>query len=94
VLLYDSKHFMLAKPKALNDQERLGLAERNFTNWFDSASKFWRGSRDYGVRQWLKEGAFLLHTDRRQSGEERPLSSPTQSRFRRSLPWPWHQNHV
>lgn len=61
VLLHDSRRFMLATPKALNDKERLALAERNFANWFDSASKFWRSSRDAGTRQWLKEGAFLLH---------------------------------
>jgi len=61
VLLYDSRKFQLAKPKALNAQERLQLAERNFTNWFDSASKFWRGSRYYSAQRWLKESAFLLH---------------------------------
>ncbi len=33
-------------------------------------------------------------TDREEFGVKCPLSSPTQSRFRRSLPWPWHQNHV
>jgi hypothetical protein len=37
------------------------LAERNFASWFDSAGKFWCGSRDYGARLWLKEAAFLLH---------------------------------
>ena len=61
VLLHDSRRFTVAKPKALTAQERLGLAERNFANWFDSASKFWRSSRDTGARQWLKEAAFLLH---------------------------------
>ena len=61
VALYDSRKFTLAKPKALNAEERLALAERNFSSWFDSAGKFWRGSRDYGARLWLKEAAFLLH---------------------------------
>ena len=61
VMLHDSRRFCLAKPKALNAQERLALAERNFASWYDSAGKFWRGSRDYGARQWLKEAAFLLH---------------------------------
>ena len=60
-MLFDRRRFSLAKPKALNAQERLALAERNFENWYDSAGKFWRGSRDYGARQWLKEAAFLLH---------------------------------
>jgi predicted nucleotidyltransferase/HEPN domain-containing protein len=61
VMLFDRRRFSLAKPKALNAQERLALAERNFENWYDSAGKFWRGSRGYGARQWLKEAAFLLH---------------------------------
>lgn len=61
VLLYDSRKFQLARPKALNAQERLQLAQRNFANWFDSASTFFRTSRHLGARQRLKEGAFLLH---------------------------------
>jgi predicted nucleotidyltransferase/HEPN domain-containing protein len=61
VLLHDSRRFQLAKPKALNAEERLTLAERNFTNWFDSASEFWRGSRYYASRNLLKHAAFLLH---------------------------------
>ncbi|NUQ79814.1 MAG: HEPN domain-containing protein [Polyangiaceae bacterium] len=61
ILLHDSRRFQLAKPKALNPQERLALAERNFTNWFDSASEFWRGSRYYASRNLLKHAAFLLH---------------------------------
>jgi predicted nucleotidyltransferase/HEPN domain-containing protein len=61
VLLHDSRRFQLARPKALNPEERLALAERNFTNWFDSASEFWRGSRYYASRNLLKHAAFLLH---------------------------------
>jgi predicted nucleotidyltransferase/HEPN domain-containing protein len=61
VLLYDSRRFQLAKPKALNKEERLALAERNFRNWFDSASEFWRGCRYYASRNLLKHAAFLLH---------------------------------
>jgi HEPN domain-containing protein len=61
ILLHDSRRFQLARPKALNAQERLALAERNFTNWFDSASEFWRGSRYYASRNLLKHAAFLLH---------------------------------
>jgi predicted nucleotidyltransferase/HEPN domain-containing protein len=61
VLLYDSRRFALAKPKALNAPERLALAERNFINWFDSASEFWRGCRYYASRNLLKHAAFLLH---------------------------------
>jgi uncharacterized protein len=61
ILLHDSRRFQLAKPKALNAKERLSLSERNFTNWFDSASEFWRGSRYYASRSLLKHAAFLLH---------------------------------
>ncbi len=32
--------------------------------------------------------------DRRLSGVEYPVPSPTWARFRRSLPWPWHRNSV
>jgi hypothetical protein len=35
-----------------------------------------------------------LDTVRRQLGAECLLSSPTEAQFRRSLPWPWHQNRV
>lgn len=61
VMLYDSRRFSLAKPKALNAEERLALAERNFTNWYDSATEFWRLSRYAGARSLLKHAAFLLH---------------------------------
>jgi predicted nucleotidyltransferase/HEPN domain-containing protein len=61
VLLHDSRRYMLAKPKALNAQERLALAERNFENWYDSATEFWRGCRYYASRILLKHAAFLLH---------------------------------
>ncbi len=61
VLLFDSRRVQLAKPKALNAHERLALAERNFRNWFDSASGFWRGCRYYASMNLLKHAAFLLH---------------------------------
>ncbi|MFO0579213.1 MAG: HEPN domain-containing protein [Polyangia bacterium] len=61
VLLVDKRRYSLAKPKALNDAERLELAEYNFATWFDSASEFWRGSRYYTARNLNKHAAFLLH---------------------------------
>jgi HEPN domain-containing protein len=61
VLLFNSRRMQLAKPKALNAPERLALAERNFRNWFDSASGFWRGCRYYASTDLLKHAAFLLH---------------------------------
>ena len=61
VMLFDRRRFSLAKPKALNAQERLALAERNFENWYDSATEFWRGCRYYASRNLLKHAAFLLH---------------------------------
>ena len=61
VMLLDKRRFSLAKPKALNAQERLALAERNFAAWFDSASTFWRTSVYLRTQQRLKESAFLLH---------------------------------
>jgi predicted nucleotidyltransferase/HEPN domain-containing protein len=61
VMLFDRRRFSLAKPKALNAQERLALAERNFAAWFDSASTFWRTSVYLRTQQRLKESAFLLH---------------------------------
>ena len=61
VMLLDRRRFSLAKPKALNAQERLVLAERNFAAWFDSASTFWRTSVYLRAQQRLKESAFLLH---------------------------------
>jgi predicted nucleotidyltransferase/HEPN domain-containing protein len=61
VLLFDSRRHWLARPKALNAPERLALAERNFCNWFDSASGFWRGCRYYASMDLLKHAAFLLH---------------------------------
>ena len=61
ILLHDSRRYHLARPKALNDGERLELAERNFRHWFGSASEFWRGCRYYAARGLLNHAAFLLH---------------------------------
>jgi uncharacterized protein len=61
VALYDGRHFTLARPKALNQAERLALGEQNFADWFASASEFIRGARYYAGRGQLSHAAFLLH---------------------------------
>ena len=61
VLLLDRRRYTLARPKALNDAERLELAEHNFRTWFESATGFWRLSRHASARSLLKHAAFLLH---------------------------------
>jgi uncharacterized protein len=61
VLLYDGRDFTLARPKALNQAERLAIGEQNYRYWFDSASDFWRGCRYYAGRDRLNHAAFLLH---------------------------------
>ena len=53
-----------------------------------------RFRRDLGLYVHLHclatDGAYEEH----KSGAECLLSSPTEAQFRRSLPWPWHQNRV
>ncbi|HEU4408756.1 MAG TPA: HEPN domain-containing protein [Polyangiaceae bacterium] len=61
VVLYDARHVTLATPKALNDDERLDLGQKNFTHWFESASGFFHGCRYYAARGLLSHAAFLLH---------------------------------
>jgi predicted nucleotidyltransferase/HEPN domain-containing protein len=61
VLLYDSRRFTLATPKALNAQEWLQLGQHNFRYWFESASEFWRGAAYYATRDLRAHAAFLLH---------------------------------
>jgi len=61
VLLYDSRRFMLARPKAHTPAERLELGRRNFVYWFQSASEFWRGAGYYASRGLGPHAAFSLH---------------------------------
>jgi uncharacterized protein len=61
VALYDKRHVTLARPKALNDEERLALGEQNFAYWFSSAGEFFRGCRYYIARGQLSHAAFSLH---------------------------------
>jgi HEPN domain-containing protein len=61
ILLYAGEKLDFAKPKALNDGERLALGEHNFGYWFDSASGFFRGCRYFIGQGLLNHAAFLLH---------------------------------
>jgi len=61
VVLYDSRRFMLARPKAQTPIERLELGLRNFNYWFQSASEFWRGAGYYAARGLGPHAAFSLH---------------------------------
>jgi HEPN domain-containing protein len=61
VALYGGRHFTLARPKALNHEERLALGEQNFAYWFDSASGFVHGYRNFVGRGLRNHAAFLLH---------------------------------
>jgi predicted nucleotidyltransferase len=61
IALYDARHVALARPKALNHEERLRLGEQNFAYWFASASEFFRGCRYYAARDLLSHAAFSLH---------------------------------
>ncbi len=61
VALYDARHVTLARPKALNREERLAIGEQNFAYWFASASEFVRGARYYAGRAQLGHAAFSLH---------------------------------
>lgn len=61
IVLFDSRRFMLAKPKAHTPAERLELGRRNFSYWFRSASEFWRGTGYYMARGLGPHAAFMLH---------------------------------
>jgi HEPN domain-containing protein len=60
-VLYDDRHFTLARPKALTREELLHLAKLNFEHWFESAGLFFRNCRFCEVQGRLAEAAFLLH---------------------------------
>jgi predicted nucleotidyltransferase/HEPN domain-containing protein len=61
VLLYTSKRYSLASPKALTQADRLQLGLVNFRYWFASASGFWRGAGYFAGQGLLAHAAFLLH---------------------------------
>jgi predicted nucleotidyltransferase/HEPN domain-containing protein len=61
VLLYTSKRYSLASPKALTQADRLQLGLVNFRYWFASASGFWRLCGHSAGQGLLAHAAFLLH---------------------------------
>jgi hypothetical protein len=61
VLLFDSRRFQLASPKALTPADRLELGLVNFRYWFGSANEFWRGAGYFAGRGLGPQAAFLLH---------------------------------
>ncbi|HEY5956490.1 MAG TPA: HEPN domain-containing protein [Polyangiaceae bacterium] len=61
ILLFDSRRFQLAKPKALTALERFELGLHNFEYWFQSANEFWRGAGYYTARGLGPHAAFSLH---------------------------------
>jgi HEPN domain-containing protein len=61
VVLYDSKRFTLARPKAATPDERKALAEEYFEHWFTSAQSFQKGWSFYVREGDYKIAAFMLH---------------------------------
>src|SRR5690349_6647061 len=61
VLLYNSRRYMLASPKALTPLDRLQLGLVNFRYWFRSANEFWLTARYSAARSLRAQAAFLLH---------------------------------
>jgi uncharacterized protein len=61
VLLYTSKRFDLAKPKASTPEERKALAQEYFDHWFTSAGRFFVTFEHHLAHGWNPEAAFELH---------------------------------
>jgi uncharacterized protein len=61
VLLYHSRRYSLASPKALEPGDRLQLGLVNFRYWFGSANEFWGSARYSAARGQGPQAAFLLH---------------------------------
>jgi uncharacterized protein len=61
VLLYTSKRFEIAKPKASTPEERKALAQEYFDYWFTSAGQFYTDFESNAVRGWNSKAAFELH---------------------------------
>jgi HEPN domain-containing protein/predicted nucleotidyltransferase len=61
VVLYDSRRFTLARPKAATPEERRAMAEEYFEHWFESAGQFYLTFEDHLGRGWNPKAAFELH---------------------------------
>lgn len=61
VLLYTSKRFDPARPKASTPEERKALAEEYFDHWFTSAGEFYDTHRDDFAKGRYSKSAFELH---------------------------------
>ncbi|MBN1959716.1 MAG: HEPN domain-containing protein [Deltaproteobacteria bacterium] len=60
IVLYDSHHVQLAKPKAVTLQERFELTRGYFNTWFASASSLWTVAHHIPFIE-RRMAAFLLH---------------------------------
>lgn len=60
IILYDSHHVQLAKPKAATPQERFDLTKGYFNTWFASASSLWTVAHFIPFIE-RRMAAFLLH---------------------------------
>src|SRR5262249_27622335 len=61
LVLYDSRRFTVARPKAATPDERKALAEEYFEHWFTSAGRFFIQHGEAAARGWNPEAAFELH---------------------------------
>jgi HEPN domain-containing protein/predicted nucleotidyltransferase len=61
VVLYDSKRFTLARPKAATPEERKALAQEYFDHWFTSAREFFVAYEFMLSRKSNSIAAFQLH---------------------------------
>ncbi|MBN1961395.1 MAG: HEPN domain-containing protein [Deltaproteobacteria bacterium] len=60
IVLYDSHHVQLAKPKAATIKERFDLTKGYFKTWFASATSLWNVSHHIPFAE-RRMAAFLLH---------------------------------
>lgn len=61
IVLHGAGSALLAKPRALNDEERLRFGVHHFRYWYESASDFWLTSTYCSSLGKLSTAAYLLH---------------------------------